>query len=153
MAGNGHDDEGLRFFNSLSGRLHIELSEPPQPYSARMLNLTAPPTARIQSVSLDMKGRVDPETGKFTDLTDSEWNRVVLRSPLIRMRGETERAVEHRAADGVAFTVRDLAAAIRETERQTRGDTEWLGGIDVHHVYFEGIELEDDGVWAIRWGS
>jgi hypothetical protein len=146
-----HDDEALRFFNGLSGRLKIELSEPPQPVAPQLLNLVAPPTSRLQSVSLVMRVL---EGGDFRELTDSEWKRVVLRSPVIRMRGEDEEhMVEHRAADGVAFTVRDLAAAVAETERQTRGHTEWFGGIDVHHVFFEGITLEDDGVWCTSWGS
>jgi hypothetical protein len=148
-----HDDDALRFFNSLSGRLVIELSEPPQPVSPGMLNLASPPTARLRSLSLVMQVLVDVESAELRDLTDSEWNRVVLRSPVIRMRGEEESVVEHRAVEGTAFTVRDLAAAIAETERQTRGQTEWLGGIDVHHIYFEGIELEEDGVWFISWGS
>jgi hypothetical protein len=29
----------------------------------------------------------------------------------------------------------------------------WLGGVDVHHVFFEGIKLGDDGVWGTGWGS
>src|SRR5262249_44443192 len=77
----------------------------------------------------------------------------VLRAPVILLCGLDERVVEHRAPDGGAFTVRDLAAAIAETERQTRGGTNWFGGIDVHHVYFEGLMLDDDGVWTIGWGS
>jgi len=154
------DEESLRFFNKLSGRLNIRLSEPPQPFSERLLNQVAPPSARIVEVSLAMQVLEDSEQGDLCDLadprdlTEEEWNRVVLRTPVIRMRGENgKEVVEHRAPDGLAFTVRDLAAAVAETERQTRGGTEWYGGIDVHHVYFEGIELEEDGVWFIAWGS
>ena len=96
----------------------------------------------------------DLDFGDPRDLTEDEWSRVVLHTPLIRMRGENDaQVVEHRALGGVAFTVRDLAAAIAETERHTRGGTVWDGGIDVHHIYFEGIELEEDGVWLISWGS
>jgi hypothetical protein len=160
MAESGDDEGGLRFFNSLSGRLHIGLSEPAVRVSERLLNLKAPPSARIEEVSFSMQ--VLEETGEGDDLdfgdprdlTKEEWRRVVLRSPAIRMRGENDKqVVEHRASDGAAFTVRDLAAAIAETERQTRGGTLWDGGIDVHHIYFEGIELEGDGVWFISWGS
>jgi len=166
MASIEVDEGGLRFFNTLSGRLHIRLSEPTQAISERLLNQMAPPSARIEEVSLTLQvreqgeGREEDDAFDLDDLpapralTEEEWSRVVLRTPSIRMRGENdEEVVEHRAPDGVAFTVRDLAAAVAETERRTRGGSEWFGGIDVHHVYFEGIELEEDGVWFICWGS
>jgi hypothetical protein len=152
MADVDHDDDALRFFNTLSGTLALKLSEEPKPISERMLNLAAPPTARLVSASLHMQVWLR-ESREFRELTELEWRRVVLRSPVIRMGGEAGRAIEHRAPDGATFTVRDLTAAIAETERQARGETDWFGGIDVHHVFFEGIELEADGVWWIRWGS
>ena len=42
------------------------------------------------------------------------------------------------------------AAASGEPQQ---GNSEWFGGVDVHHVFFEGIHLADDGVWDIYWGS
>jgi hypothetical protein len=48
--------------------------------------------------------------------------------------------------------VRDLKRAVACSERVSRQDSDWKGGIDVHHIYFEGIELEDD-VWMIGWAS
>ena len=61
--------------------------------------------------------------------------------------------IEHAPADGLTFTVRDLAKAVEETERHARGDTEWFGGVDVHHRFFEGIRMDEAGVWHISWGS
>jgi hypothetical protein len=161
MAADGDDEAGLAFFNSLSGRLDIRLSEPAQPRARGSLNLVAPPSARVEAVSLSLQVIEDLDDDAPLDLmdeprelTEAEWSRVVLRLPAIRMRGENGDAViEHPAPDGAVFTVRDLAAAIAETELRTRGGTDWLGGIDVHHIYFEGIELEEDGVWAAVWGS
>jgi hypothetical protein len=43
--------------------------------------------------------------------------------------------------------------AVAETERQTRDKSEWFDGVDVHHIYFEGIHQGSDGVWEIYWGS
>ncbi len=86
-------------------------------------------------------------------LTDDEWNRVAFRESTIRFKGAGERVVEHRAPNDRWFTTRELAKAIEETERQTRGYSDWFGGIDVHHVFFQGIELGDDGVWSTSWGS
>jgi hypothetical protein len=94
------------------------------------------------------------EDKELRSLTDEEWTRVVLRTPVIRMSGnDGKRVVEHGAPNRATFTVRDLAAAIAETETQTRGETKWFGGIDVHHIYIEGLTLDKDGVWFIRWGS
>lgn len=161
MAGVEIDEDGLRFFNKLAGRLDIRLSEPAVPVAPGWLNLKAPPLARIEDVSLTVQFADESEEDTPwdllpdpRDLTEEEWNRVVLRTPAIRMRGEDgAEVVEHQAPDGLTFAVRDLAAAIAETERKTRGWTEWEGGIDVHHIYFEGIHLEEDGVWFIQWGS
>jgi hypothetical protein len=151
-------DDALAWFNRLSGRLRIALTEPAAPASARILNLVAPPTARLASVELQMevyeRDRDDlAPVDRFRPLTDDEWARVVLRVPFIKLRGESELVVEHAAPDGHAFTTRDLSRAIEEAERQGRGASEWLGGIDVHHTFFEGIRLGSDGVWSIDWGS
>jgi hypothetical protein len=32
-------------------------------------------------------------------------------------------------------------------------DSEWFGGVDVHHVFFEGLHEDVDGVWVANWGS
>jgi hypothetical protein len=143
--------EGLTFFNRLKGRLEIELTEPAHAGSGRLMNQIAPPSARIASLTLEMEVY---ENKAFRDLTTDEWNRIVLEQASIKLRDSRDAAViEHAAPNGRSFTVRELTAAIEDTERKTRGASEWFGGIDVHHRFFEGIRLGDDGVWAISWGS
>jgi len=128
----------------------VKLSEEAKPVSERMLNLVAPPTAKVVSVSLELEvRRGDGERA----LTDGEWGRVVLRAPSIRLRSDSGEVMEHAASDGKAFTTRDLAAAIEKSERKGRESGRWLGGVDVHHVFFEGVLPDSDGVWAICWGS
>jgi hypothetical protein len=79
---------------------------------------------------------------------------VVVRAPRIKMASvdTPDTVVSIESSDGEAFTVRDLKRAVACSERVSRQDSEWKGGIDVHPIYFEGIELEDD-VWMIGWGS
>lgn len=146
------DEEGVAFFNTLSGQLHIKLTESPSPITDSLYNLAAPPSARIASIELKLDV-LEEDKGGFRPLTDDEWNRVAFRESTIRLRGMGERVVEHRAPNGQSFTTRELAKAIEETERQTRGHSKWFGGIDVHHVFFQGIQLGDDGVWSTSWGS
>ena len=142
----------LEFFNSLSGNLKIELDVPAEPV-ANLLNLRAAPDARV--VRLELRAEVfNPETDEFRPLTPAELDAVAFRGSSIRLRGEeAEEVVSHAAPNGSYFTVGELLRAVEETERRTRAQSEWLGGVDVHHVFFEGIEPGEDGVWEICWGS
>ncbi|MEV0246359.1 hypothetical protein AB0H76_07225 [Nocardia sp. NPDC050712] len=139
----------LEFFNGLSGTLAIELTEPTEAVAANLINQRASATAAIRGISFALNVFED---GDFRDLTVGELDRVVLESPVLNLRGLSA-PVEHLAPNGKWFTVRDLAAAIRETERSTRQESQWFGGVDVHHIFFEGIHQGDDGVWEIYWGS
>ena len=145
------DEDALEFFNGLSGQLAVDLTEPAQSISENLPgNLVAPAGARVKRVSLELRIFEDDD---FHDLSEEDWSRVVIWGASLRLRGESGVVVEHRAPDGKAFTVRDLGEAVARTEHQGRDESEWFGGVDVHHVFFEGISLEEDGVWAICWGS
>jgi hypothetical protein len=92
-------------------------------------------------------------TGSSRSLTTAELDGVAFRGAMIRLRGQSGHVVEHRAMNGSSFTVRELIQAVVETERKTRALTHWFGGIDVHHVFFEGLRPAEGGVWEIAWGS
>ena len=139
----------LAFFNGLSGALHIGLSEPAQPISPALMNRKAPPAASITSVTLRASVFED---GGLRALTPEELDLVVLEEREVRDRGYGD-VVCHVAPNGTCFRVRDLLAAIEETERQTRHQSEWFEGIDVHHTFFEGMERDPDAIWRVRWGS
>ncbi|MEZ6187936.1 MAG: hypothetical protein R3F62_23370 [Planctomycetota bacterium] len=142
----------LAFFNALSARLEIELSEPPE-ILGTLATKQASPTATIESLRLvtEVYERI---RGVFRPLTPAELHSLAFRAPTITLRGEAQVDVEHRAQDGQAFTVGELLRAVEDTERQTRARSEWLGGVDVRHCYFEGIYPSRDGpAWQIHWGS
>ncbi len=147
----GHEDN-LAFFNVLSAVLEIELSEPTVAVAPNLLNQKATKNARIVSVSLK-PSFYDSVTDELRELTLKELELVVLKLGSIQLRGEGKSAVEHDAPNGEFFTVRDLMDTIAVTERKTRERTEWCDGIDVHHIFFEGMELGVDGVWEVYWGS
>jgi hypothetical protein len=140
------------FFNTFRGTLEIELTIPPQQVAPNLLNQQADPAAKIASVKL-IPEVYDTAKNEFRPLTGAELKAVAFRGPEIRLRGESDRVVTHKAPNGEFFSVEELFLAIEETERQTRGESEWLGGIDVHHIFFEGIHPDNDGVWFIGWGS
>jgi hypothetical protein len=145
------DRPELAFFNKLSGILHIELTEPAQQAAPHVLNLVASPGARIKALRFDVEVFED---GELRPLTDDELASVAFAAPRIELFNvDAGERVPHEAPNGEHFTVRDLIRAVELTERSTRESAEWLGGVDVHHIFFEGIALEEDGTWAICWGS
>lgn len=144
----------LEFFNTIGGKLEIELDVPAEPVG-ELLNVRATPEAKV--VRMELQAEIfNPDDETFRPLTPEELDGVAFRGGSITLRSEDGEPVTHAAPNGTFFTVRELLRAVEETERQTRAQTEWLGGIDVHHVFFEGIhpsEEGDDGVWDIYWGS
>jgi len=141
----------FEFFNSLSGHLEIELSEPSEAIGG-LENQAARGGSRI--VSLRLKALVYDDTSEdFREVTTEEYAAIAYAQPQIQLRGQSGEPVTHRAPNGQFFTVRDLLDAVSETERQTRANTDWFDGVDIHHVWFEGIWPGDDDVWEISWGS
>mgnify|MGYP007059528836 CR=1 FL=1 len=141
----------LEFFNSLSGRLEIELTGPTEQIG-KLENVRATPDAQIKSLTLTAQV-YNRDSGTFRELTSEELQSVAFRGAQIALRGESADTVTHQSPNGEFFTVQDMLNAVAETERQTRAESEWFDGVDVHHVFFEGIRQSSDGVWLIYWGS
>jgi hypothetical protein len=112
----------FEFFNSLSGRLEIELTEPAEPYR-NLAKLAAKPGAEIVDVRLHPEVFEEDEQ-KFRDRTEAGLQLVIFHESHIRLRGEGGDVVEHKAPNGKSFTVKEMFAAIEETERKTRGNSE-----------------------------
>lgn len=144
-------EENLAFVNSIRGILRIELSEAAKQASPNMLNLKASPNATL--VSLVFEAYMTDEDHDPVPFSEAELSRVVFEGSSIRLRGDTGDPVSVEAPDGAHFSLAGLIAAIEKTEFETRGASSWLGGVDVHHIFFEGIFPEDDGTWSIGWGS
>ena len=52
------------------------------------------------------------------------------------------------------FTVKEMVKNIVEFEKLDRPKSLWFGGVDCHHIYFEGILKNKDGdTYCICWGS
>jgi len=145
------DPVELEFFNTISGTLEIKLSK--EPVSGKNLsgNKFAESDAKI--ISMELKPEIYmPEMEFFRTVTPEEMQKVAYNDKSVELVSESGISVKHDAPNGKYFTVKSLLDAVEETERQTRGKTEWFGGIDVHHIYFEGIHCEE-GQRLIFWGS
>jgi len=141
----------LKFFNSLSAVLAIELTESPENIGD-LDNLKATPDAKIKSVSLEA-GVFTNESPPIRPLTGDELNSVAFNVSEITLVGESGDSLVHNAPNKQYFTVQDLLNAIAETERVSRNNTEWFDGVDIHHVFFEGIHQNSDRTWRVHWGS
>ena len=51
------------------------------------------------------------------------------------------------------FTIQEMVDMVVEFEKVDRPKTCWFGGIDAHHVYFEGLCKQKDGSYSVCWGS
>ena len=53
-----------------------------------------------------------------------------------------------------SFTVRQVLDNVLDFERAVRPHTEWFGGVDVGHVFFDGLVRDEaTGRYSVRWGS
>ena len=139
--------EAFDFFNELDGFLSIELTESPVRIGS-LLNERALPESKITKITLDLQV-VDDD---YRPLTKEELDSVALKGSTIIIISEGI-SVEHKAKNGKSFTIRDLKNAVLKTEKKARPKTEWFGGIDVHHVYFEGLHKVSKDTYQVSWGS
>jgi hypothetical protein len=148
-----HRPKDNRTAKSVSGSLAIQLSEPPKRIG-QLLNLFTESTTKIIDLTFEAQfyqrnAKGDP----FRDLTSKELEAIAWDAPEITLTSEAGGAVSHTAPNKTNFTVADLLETIRQHELQTRGQTDWFGGVDVHHIFFEGLHPQKDGTWRIYWGS
>jgi hypothetical protein len=156
---------GFDLFNTLSGTIDVKLSEAPERIG-QLLNLKTTPSTKV----LDVKWHpeiytADDENSNdnlFRPLTSEDLDLVVFDTSELYVNSHAcmhpGRMIKHEAPNGENFTVRDMIEVVAETERQTRGETEWFGGPDVHHIFFEGITeskdlYEGQPIWTLQWGS
>ncbi len=145
----GHPE--LEFFNSLSGVLKIELTEPPVKIGD-LENERAKPGAKVKTLRFKVS-IYQEKIEKFRDLTEEEYNSIAYNDSMIVLRSG-HKPIEYKASNGKFFTVRDLINAVEMTERKSRGKSSWMGGVNIHHVFFEGLSFDErDGSWWINWGS
>jgi hypothetical protein len=141
----------LEFFNTIGGVLQIELSKEPESMENLPGNLVSPKDSKLVTVKLVPEIFIE-KTEKFRPLTDSELKSIAFNKPKIKLTSLSNEVVEHDAPNNKYFTVLDLLKAVESTEQKTRGNTDWFGGVDVHHIFFEGIYCEN-GKRMIYWGS
>ena len=139
-----------------------------------LLNRMESPGTKVDSCLMSHPSRYSEDSG-LTDLTEEEMAMVVhvvgpTGNPepltgITLVQGCSATAAFDKtfkppiaaAAAAAGFTVRALFEAIAKFEAVSRPQTEWFGGVDTHHVFFEGLyeQLEVGALhrYGISWGS
>ena len=154
--------KAYEFFNSLSGTLDVTLSEDTVSIGG-LLNQRALPGTKIIKMYIELKVITNEDDYDTRDLTKDDLNQVVFEDvDFIELNGQdyhsdSMTSIPHyvtcKANKKRSFTVKDLIKAVLKTEKKTRKMTEWFGGIDVHHIYFEGLVRIRGNKFQIYWGS
>jgi hypothetical protein len=145
----------IPLINKLSFVLQVEVMEADLSGQPALPHLIMTRASRIGAVTID-KASVnvyDNDAGTFTPLTQAQLEQVAYDQPAITFTSETKPSFTKQAPAGkTSFTVGDILDAIAAFEQYDRPSTDWFGGPDCHHVFFEGMEASSEG-WYIAWGS
>ena len=118
--------------------------------------------SRIISLSASSPQYYDPVEQDLDDLTPDQLEckgYVGYRLPIEsiwqdragRVVAETRKTFTNRKG---YFTIKEVIDAVERFERIDRPKTCWFGGVDCHHVFFEGLRLNRKSTaYTIMWGS
>ena len=146
---------------SISFTLNISTTNT-APQVGLLLNRFEMPDSEIVSMSASEPQRYDNDDDEVYPLTVAELNRpgfvgnrLPVESIWIDRRGhtvaETHKTFTNRKG---YFTVREVVKIVESFEKLDRPKTNWFGGIDCHHIFFEGLRLNKArDAFVINWGS
>ena len=106
-------------------------------------------------VDMDSLGVYETDPDRIRPLTEEELDSVACDAPEITLtldhRYESSCRTTFRAENHRNFSVRELVKVVEKFEQDWRG----CNGedADAHHIYFEGFEGGENGVFSIFWGS
>jgi hypothetical protein len=146
------------FFQEMDFSLAIKVSDTYSP--AGLYNNMSAPNAQLQSVSCRdayaPTSRGEDEDYLFVEATEDELMSLAYARPSITFssrHAQFKKTYQAPSGGGQYFTVRDLLDIVCKCEAEDRLLYDWFGGIDAHHVFYEGAKQKPDGSWQLRWGS
>lgn len=137
--------------------LEIELDTPPTSMGGqaiRLLNLVADPKAILKDIKVGDIGRYCAQIEDFIYYTDDELNTLIIYD---------KENIQFQCLNGIKkyynfpnkkATIKEFVDAIIDFEKISRPAGDWFGGIDCHHIFYEGIfPIEENDTYMIHWGS
>jgi len=123
-----------------------------------LLNLFVPKGAQLRSpITMDKITKTDIGLS-YTDappdeLKTDELNKIHYKEKEITLYNE-ETKVRMTFKNENGFTVKELFDHVVAFENKSRPLTDWFGGIDAHHIFFEGLEWSPkEKAFIVIWGS
>lgn len=139
--------------DDISFSLSIELDIPPTPMGGRLVNLAADKKAKLKEIKVDSVSRYCPDQEEHVEFTDEQLNTLIIyEGEKIEFKHNNTRKVYH--FSNKKATIKQFVDAIVDFEKIARTSGDWFGGIDCHHIFYEGIDpAGENGVYHITWGS
>ncbi len=146
---------------SLNFVVHVETTNT-APQQGMLLNRFEEPDSEIVSLHAGPLERFDRALNELIELTRDEVNQpgfIGSELPLEsiwktrdgRTVAETRRTFKTQKG---FFTVSEVVKAVEKFERVDRPKSQWFGGIDCHHVFFEGLRPNaEKNAFCVCWGS
>jgi len=132
------------------------------PQHGGLLNRFEEPDSTITSLQAGTLEYYDPARNERVQLTTDELHKPAYVGKKLVLES-VWRTREGRIVDSTRceynndkdhFTVKEVVQRIVDFERTDRPKSKWFGGIDCHHVYFEGMRLNcKRDAFRICWGS
>lgn len=96
----------------------------------------------------------DPEDGvHFVELTEEEHKEPAISGETYEITIISSGVTKtFKKENEEPITVQDVLDYVLEIEQEARPKTDWFGGVDAHHIYFEGLSKQEDG-YEVFWGS
>lgn len=135
------------------------------PQQGMLMNRFEEEDSEVVSISAGSVERYNRELNEFIELTHEEkqeagfmgkeltlesvWK--TMDSPPRIVKKTTRRTYKTR---NDFFSIAEVVKIVEKFERIDRPKSKWFGGVDCHHVHFEGLRLNSEGdAFAICWGS
>lgn len=152
-------------FNRLSWTLHIDATEKPcgvNPNSTYLLISKIDAWRPIQIYDKTV-GDLPDDPSPFTDATSTDLELPGLTGYTMILDNGHKTAGKYRVSTKRVkrtfknkrgyFTCGELIDNIVQFENTSRIFTNWFGGIDCHHVFFEGLRSSGKDTYIVQWGS
>ena len=148
--------------NKLCFTLDIETTNT-APQHGMLLNRFENPDSRIKSIKVGEVTYYNETTGDLVPYTKAELktmpgytaDTMTFKSVWHDMDTNeiTGTTIKTFTQEG-GFSCWDVIKCIKKFEKSDRPKTKWFGGIDCHHVFYEGIHFNNDNkTLGISWGS
>ncbi len=141
--------------DDISFTLDITLDIPPAPMSSFLVNLQADKNAKLLDIKATFVTRFDHRRQEHIEYSAEQQNTLIIYDKdSIEFKGRKGlKKTYHFPSNRVSM--KQFIDAIVDFEKFDRPTYQWSGGIDCHHIFYEGCSNDgaEDGAYFISWGS